>query len=431
MSITIPHRFEPRDYQLPLFKAMDSGINRAVIVHHRRAGKDKTCFNYMIKRAVEEVGTYFYFLPTYAQAKKVIWDNIDNDGFKMLDHIPRELIANKNATELKIELVNGSVIQLIGADKFSDSGVGTNPRGVVFSEYSINKPEVWDFVRPILRVNGGWAIFNFTPRGQNHAFKLLEMAKTNDKWFWEVLTIEDTDVLKPEDIEEEKKAGMPQDMIDQEFYCKFIEGATSYFKGVDDLVYGDPHHVDKTHRYQLGVDLAKFQDYTVITPVDLMTFEVGRIKKLNQIDYANQKEIIIGQSEKYETVTKPLMWLDSTGVGAPIFDDLSRAGLQVSPFTFTERSRNDLLQNLQMLMEQRKIFLPNNPELISQLKTMQYTLTARGKVRPEVPEGMHDDMIMSLALACWQLPANPLVASGGYRTLNRVNALDIRTTSYE
>ena len=91
----------------------------------------------MIKKAIQTKGTYFYFLPTYSLAKKVVWDNIDNDGFKMLDHIPKELIKSTNGTELKIELINGSIIQLIGADEFKKGGVGTNCIGVVFSEFSI------------------------------------------------------------------------------------------------------------------------------------------------------------------------------------------------------------------------------------------------------------------------------------------------------
>src|SRR6185503_4994458 len=107
MELRIPYKFEPKPHQLKLLRAMDSGIKRAIIFWHRRAGKDKTCFNFMVRCAVQKVGTYFYLLPTYAQAKKVIWDNIDNDGFKMLEHIPKQLIKSTNATELKVELING------------------------------------------------------------------------------------------------------------------------------------------------------------------------------------------------------------------------------------------------------------------------------------------------------------------------------------
>src|SRR6185503_19776723 len=82
MPITIPHKFKLRSYQEPLIRGMDNGIKRAIIVWHRRAGKDKTCFNYMITRAMQRVGTYFYLLPESTQAKKVIWDNIDTEGFR-------------------------------------------------------------------------------------------------------------------------------------------------------------------------------------------------------------------------------------------------------------------------------------------------------------------------------------------------------------
>ena len=93
MKVTIPHKYVPRDYQKPLLSALDNPkINRAVYVAHRRSGKDKTAWNLIIKKAFERVGTYFYFLPTYAQAKKIIWDGADTEGCRFKDHIPKEEI---------------------------------------------------------------------------------------------------------------------------------------------------------------------------------------------------------------------------------------------------------------------------------------------------------------------------------------------------
>ncbi len=405
--VTIPHKFKPREYQLPFLRAMDGGCKRAILCWHRRGGKDKTCFNFMVKKAFERKGTYFYFLPEYSQAKKVIWDNIDNDGFRMLDHVPKEVIKNTNATELKIELVNGSVIQLIGADSFEKSGVGTNPVGVVFSEYSINEPNVWNFVRPILTANEGWAVFNFTPRGTNHAFQQLEFAKGDQNWFTQVLTVDDTQVLTEEQLDEERKS-MPEDLFNQEYYCKFLEGAGAFFRKVDDAVYTDiPDKIDGTHKYQIGVDLAKYQDYTVITVIDLATFKVVEIDRFNQLDYTTQKIRIENTALRYKTEASPLIYIDSTGVGEPIFEDLAQRKLQIEPYRFTEQSRKDLLTNLQLVLEQGKIRIPNDERLVAELKSMQYHLSERGTLKIQVPDSMHDDMIMSLALACWQLPTNP------------------------
>ncbi len=223
MKITIPHNFTPRYYQLPLLMAMDSGIKRAFCVWHRRAGKDKALWNYLVKEAVEIVGTYYYFFPTYAQAKKVIWDGIDNDGFSFLDHIPKEIIEQKNGQEMKIKLKNGSIIQLVGTDKY-DAVRGTNPRGCVFSEFAFHNPMAWEVVRPILAVNGGWAIFNTTPNGKNHAYKLFNFAKENPKWFSEILSVEMTNAV-PDDVLEEERLGMSREMFLQEYFCSFEIGA--------------------------------------------------------------------------------------------------------------------------------------------------------------------------------------------------------------
>lgn len=405
MEIKLPHKFEPRDYQLPFFRAMDSGIKRAVLVWHRRAGKDKACFNYTIKRAFERVGTYFYFLPEYSQGKKVIWDNIDNDGFRMLDHIPSALVKSTNATDLKVTLVNNSVIQIMGADNFSKSGVGTNPIGVVLSEYSINSPEVWDFLRPILAVNGGWAVFNFTPRGQNHAYALLEMAKNNEEWFTQVLTVDDTHILTPEDIARERAEGMSQAMIDQEFFCKFIESATSYFKNIANVCVVEQKPHNPMHRFQMGVDLAKYQDYTVISVIDLNTFEQVHIERFNQQDWNLQKARVEAAYYKFGC---PPGFIDSTGVGDPIVEDLNNRGVRLEPFKFGEQSRRDLLSNLQIKMEQETIKLLDDDTLKDELSYFQYEISERGKLRVKVPDNLHDDTVMATALSVWNLSAQRL-----------------------
>jgi phage terminase large subunit len=222
-EIQLPHNFTTRDYQKPFFRAMRD-LKRAVLVWHRRAGKEKTCWNYMIMEAAQKTGNYFYLFPTFAQGKKILWDGIDKDGFRVLHHIPKELIqGNPNSVEMKIRLVNGSLIQIIGTKEI-DNIVGTNPTGCVFSEYSLQNPKAWNFIRPILTENGGWSIFNGTPRGNNHWKEMFDMAKTNPDWFCQLLTVRDTGVVSEEDIEKERLEGMSEDMIQQEFYCSFTLG---------------------------------------------------------------------------------------------------------------------------------------------------------------------------------------------------------------
>lgn len=236
-EITIPYKFTPRTYQLELMKALDSGFLRAVTVWHRRAGKDKTLLNIVIKKALERVGIYYYFFPEFAQGRRVIWDGIDNDGFKFLDHIPKALIAKPNGlnkTDMKITLINGSIIQIIGTDKY-DKVRGSNPVGCVFSEFAFQNPAAWDVVRPILNANGGWAVFNSTPFGKNHFYDLYEMAKENSNWYTNLVTVDESldefgNRYVPESIiEEDRASGYSEEMIQQEYYCDFTANSQGYY----------------------------------------------------------------------------------------------------------------------------------------------------------------------------------------------------------
>jgi len=401
MKIRIPHNFEPRNYQLPFFKIMDKGCKRAVLVWHRRAGKDKSALNLMIKKMLERKGIYYYFFPTYSQAKKVIWEGIDKEGMPFLEHFPKSLIVYKNDTEMKIKLRNGSMFQLVGTENI-DSIMGTNPVGCVFSEYALQNPQAWNYIRPILAENDGWAVFIFTPRGMNHGWEILQTAKKSEKWFWQILTVDDTKAIPKWKLNEEKDE-MPEDFFQQEYYCKFIEGANRVFTNIESCIYNGDLKVQQNHFYVIGVDLAKSHDYTVITPFDLHSWKAGIPTRFSRQDYTFQKSRIEEIAKKFNNA---LIRLDSTGVGEPIYDDLLNSGLNVEPFKITGGStgtRKKLLENLRVLLSQKKIKIPNYEPLIDELKSFQYELLPSGETRMTVPSNCHDDCVFSLALAVWGL----------------------------
>jgi len=223
--------FQPRPYQIPIIKALNSGTKRAVWVVHRRGGKDVTMFNWAILQLMLNPGwTAFHILPTYSQAKKVIWDSSTNDGKRILDYIPKEVVESKNGQQMQIRLTNGSLYQLIGSDNI-DSLVGSNPKIIIFSEYAIQSPAAWDYLRPILDVNKGYAIFISTPRGKNHFYDLKNMAQSSPSWFCEVLPINETGVLSEEEIQTMRNEGVSEEHIQQEFYCSFNRGVEGSYYG--------------------------------------------------------------------------------------------------------------------------------------------------------------------------------------------------------
>lgn len=231
MEITIPNNWTPRDYQMPLWGYLENGGRRAVVVWHRRAGKDSLSLNFTATQALQRVGVYWHMAPTQKQVRKIVWDNIDGKGRRIINQVfPPEIRKSSNSQEMKIELLNGSIWQCVGSDNY-DSLVGANPVGVVFSEYSIADPKAWDYIRPILAENGGWALFIYTPRGRNHGARIFDMAKQNPGWFAQLLTVDDTKAISLAAIDEERKAGMDDDQINQEFYCSFDSALPGAYYG--------------------------------------------------------------------------------------------------------------------------------------------------------------------------------------------------------
>lgn len=223
----MPNDWDCMEHQIPLWQYLSDGGKRAVAVWHRRAGKDSTALNFTATEAMETTGVYWHMLPTQKQARKVVWDGIDRKGRRILDQaFPKEIIKAKRSQEMQIELISGSIWQLCGSDNY-DSLVGANPKGVVFSEWSLCDPKAWDFIRPILAENGGWAIFIYTARGKNHGYTMANMAKKNPNWFYSCLTVDDTHrpdgspIITQEAIQEDRDSGMSEDMVQQEYYCSF------------------------------------------------------------------------------------------------------------------------------------------------------------------------------------------------------------------
>lgn len=269
-GMALPHKFSPRSYQVDIVHAM---LTKQFVAYclHRRAGKDYMSISMLVLKAMERVGNYAYLLPTAKQGKEIIWHGIDNDGMKFLDHIPKELIAVNpknnmhmiNNVDMRITLVNGSTIQIVGSDNYDRTIVGTNLAGIIFSEYSLSDPRAWEYSMPIVIANGGWAWFNGTPRGKNHFYKLLRKAldpeTTTDRWFACIKGNDDTQVLSEDDIDE-MRVSMSEQRIQQEVYCAFegcIEGKI-YMEQIKEAMkegrFGDFLH-DKTCPVYIAFDL--------------------------------------------------------------------------------------------------------------------------------------------------------------------------------
>lgn len=186
-----------------------------------------TSINIMAIKALQRKGLYLYVGPFNNQIRRIIWQGQDGDGRKFIDFIPREAVVRKSEQEMSLTLTNGSTIQLLGGDN-PDKLVGINPVGIVFSEYSLCDPTAWQLTNPILAENGGWALFNGTPRGQNHFYHMLKKAESSMDWFASHLSAIDTKAISPQALKTARDEMNNEAKFQSEFMTSFdtpVEGA--------------------------------------------------------------------------------------------------------------------------------------------------------------------------------------------------------------
>lgn len=228
-TITLPHNWQPRPYQVEAWKYLQSGGKHAELIWCRRAGKDDLALHRTAVAAFERVGTYWHMLPMASQAKRAIWNAVNpKTGKKRIDEaFPKEIRKKQNEQEMYIEFINGSTWQVLGSDNYN-SMVGAPPVGIVYSEWALSNPAAKAYLRPILDENGGWQIFITTPRGRNHAHTTYLGAKSDPDAFAQILTAAETGQYTPGKLDELRGKYIVDfgevigsAMFEQEFMCSF------------------------------------------------------------------------------------------------------------------------------------------------------------------------------------------------------------------
>jgi hypothetical protein len=362
----------------------------------RRFGKTILGQNRLVPVALESHPTA-WFAPAYKYLYEV-WDWF----VKTLEPVT----AKANKSEQRIELITGGIVEFWSLKDNPDAGRSRKYKRVVIDEAAkvANLEKVWyEAIRPTLADLSGEADMYSTPKGHNFFWKAYNLGQDPHEPEWRSWTMPTASnpYIEASEIEAARR-GLPERVFQQEFLAEFLEDAGGVFRGVSAAVDKGRTRPDPptpgTH-YTMGVDLARVEDFTVLCVMDPTGRQVYH-ERFNQISWERQCEAIARVSVAYN---KAAMYLDSTGVGDPIYERLRKAGLNVRPYGFTNASKEALIDNLAMKIEGGKVRLMDVPTQTNELQAYQYELTPSRNVRMNAPEGMHDDCVVGLALAAWGL----------------------------
>jgi hypothetical protein len=328
-----------------------------------------------------------WFSPTYRQLA---------DVWRELQLRLRPITRDLNQVERRLELRGGGVIECWSLDS-PDAGRGRGYACAVIDEAALvpNLEAAWqEGVRPMLTEYRGSAWFLSTPKGTANFFHTL-FQKGQDPaqvdWAsWQMPTASNP-YIAPEEIEAARQ-DVTELAFAQEYLAQFVTWAGSVFRRILDAIGEPPAHSAAI----IGVDWGRTNDYTVFTAVSA-SGQVLAIDRFRGIEYTIQRGRL--QAFWQRLGGRAFILGEENNMGGVLIEQLQRDGLPVVGFNTTHSSKAAIIDSLCLAFERGIIKIPNDPVLIGELQSFEARPLPSGLMRYCAPEGLHDDCVMSLAIA--------------------------------
>ena len=305
-------------------------------------------------------------------------------------------IVYKNEVERIIRLGSGQIHVRTGRNP--DVLRGLNADLLVFDECAYLDEAVWYSVgQPMLLDNNGSAVFISTPKRRNWFFHLYHKALDphNTEWAaWNFPSHENPYLSKS--ALESLAYDMPEEMYRQEILAEFLEGQGAVFRYVDAVCTAPPQRAPYTGHFVMGVDWAMTNDSTVLSVMDVQNRTMVAYDRFNGVDWELQRGRLKALYDRW----KPrLIIAESNSIGSPNIEALQREGLPVVSFETTATSKPPLIESLVLAFDRQEITLLNDPIIKGELMAYERRVNVAGRSQYRAPEGLHDDCVMSIALA--------------------------------
>lgn len=208
--------------QLRLLRAVDDGVRFPIVPAGRRSGKTERAKRFLARQALYYPNEkYFAAAPTYAQAKKIWWDDLKALTLSCLH------VKQPSETELKIYIPNGTEIHIIGLDQ-PQRIEGINWTGGVIDEIAdvrgdsleANIMPALNTVNPTRPYYRAWCWFIGVPDGLNHYYDMAQYAINSGDPEWGYYHWTSDEILPPDVIESARRTMSPK-QFKQEYQASF------------------------------------------------------------------------------------------------------------------------------------------------------------------------------------------------------------------
>jgi len=382
-------------YQRPwLYPAQKAAIfapqRYDVVEASTKSGKTHGCLVWLFEQALQgKAGwQYWWVAPSRKQAK------IGYRRLKLALRRAGHLFAY-NDTELTITLPTQTVLSFLTGEK-PDLLYGDDVHAAVIDEATRVREDAWHAIRSTLTATQGPLRVIGNVRGRkNWAYQLARKAEAGDPdMHYAKLTYHDAvaaGIVAAEEILDAKRL-LPEAVFNELYLAQPSDDGGNPF-GLQHIA-ACVGPISTAAPVVWGWDLAKYVDWTVGIGLD----RAGAVCRLERF----QSSWDDTERKMLQSIGKTPAYIDSTGVGDPIFERLARNRPWLRDYKFTNQTKQQLMEGLQVAIQQHRIRVPEGP-IRAELDSFEFQVS-RTSVKYGAPDGMHDDCVVALALAVhgWQ-----------------------------
>jgi hypothetical protein len=301
-------------------KILDESKRYNVVCGGRRLGKSQLLINRALDKALAgyQVG---WFSPTYRMMIEIWRDLIE---------ACRPVISRVSTQENRIELITGGVIEMWSMEN-PDSCRGRKYKRIIVDEAAqmSNLMEAWmKVLSPTLMDMEGDAWFASTPRGHNAFWTFFTYGLPDGRpdWMcWQVPTSANP-YISPNEIES-MRMQMPDNVYRQEILAQFVDDGSGVFRNVEKLSTAE-HQFDPipSHVYVMGIDLARYNDFSVIMIFDATIRAFVHYDRFTNTDFNTQERRMKDLYYRFRPVQ---VIIESNSISIASMEELQR-GKQVT-----------------------------------------------------------------------------------------------------
>lgn len=363
----------------------------------RQFGKTMLGINSMLDWAINDKGCHIAWVtPIYKQGKKV-FDEMEKATSK-------SGLFDFNRSDLTIKGF-GSTISFFSGER-PDNIRGNTFDYLIIDEYAFTRPELWDEVlSATVLVKGKKVLFISTPKGKNHFYKISLQHNYDERYKYFHFTSFDNPMINALDLEERKR-NLPSHVFSQEYLAEFVDNASGLFKNVRECINDKPIKTDLLFG---GLDIGRADDYTVLTIINRNN-ELVFIERWRQDDWTNIINKVASIIKEYKCKT----YVEINNQGDVFYEILKKqCGNLIEPYITSSKTKPIMIEDLAILFEQKEISILDEQYLIDELEAFTYLYNEKTRnVQYSAPQGIHDDSVISLALATQS--RKDLIAKGKY-----------------